>query len=132
MPSSIDPRRALAVLGAMCVAAAGIFVLYRFEPVTSGFYPQCVFHLLTGYDCPGCGAARALHALLHGRLGAAFRFNPMLLLYAPLLAWGAADAARAFVTHRPLRNVTSRPWLAWSVAVTVTGWWIVRNTPLWR
>ncbi|MBV9493899.1 MAG: DUF2752 domain-containing protein [Acidobacteria bacterium] len=129
--SRVDPQRALIVFGVLGIAAVAAAVLYRFEPTTAGFYPQCIFHALTGLDCPGCGATRAAHALLHGRFAQAFHFNPMLLLYAPVLAFGAYDAARSFVTHAPLRNVTTRPWLAWSVAFTVTGWWVVRNTPLW-
>ena len=37
------------------------------ESAGQGIYP-CLFHLVTGAYCPGCGGTRALLALLHGRL----------------------------------------------------------------
>ena len=126
-----DSRRLPIVIAAACAAAAGMFVLYRFEPTSAGFYPPCLFRALTGLDCPGCGGTRALHALLHGRIGAAVRFNPMLFLYAPILGFGIGDLTRAFLTRTPPRNITTRPGLAWSIAASIVGWWIVRNTPLW-
>ena len=47
--------------------------------------PPCPIHHLTGLLCPGCGGTRALLALLHGDLPAAWHHNPLLLALAPLL-----------------------------------------------
>jgi len=60
-------------------------VLYFFDPATHGFYPGCLFHKLTGLDCPGCGGLRAAHHLLHGEFAAAFRYNPLLVVSTPVL-----------------------------------------------
>ncbi len=57
-------------------------------------FPVCPFHALTGWLCPGCGATRAVTALLHGHLAQAFGLNalfcavllPGLVIYL-LLAW---------------------------------------------
>ena len=38
----------------------------------------CLFRAATGYSCPGCGAQRALHALLHGYFLEAIRYNYFL------------------------------------------------------
>jgi hypothetical protein len=68
--------------------AAGVgaaTVLYRFNPVTSGLYPVCHFHQLTGLNCPGCGMTRAIYALLHGEVATAWRDNALLM---GLLLWG--------------------------------------------
>ena len=38
----------------------------------------CMFHNLTGLDCPGCGMTRAAYALLHGRFMQAVKYNPFI------------------------------------------------------
>lgn len=45
------------------------------------------FKLLTGYDCPGCGSQRALHALLHGDINA-FAYNPLFIIAIPYVITG--------------------------------------------
>ena len=64
--------------------AAGAGVLYFFPPGEHSFYPQCPFYRLTHLYCPGCGATRALAALLHGRLLEAAHFNLFVVALAPI------------------------------------------------
>lgn len=77
---------ARARLKAHAVAAglvASATVLYRFPPELYHFYPQCpVFRYLHMY-CPGCGATRALAALLHGRLIDALHYNAFVVFLLP-------------------------------------------------
>jgi hypothetical protein len=74
-----------------CAALAGAVVLYLFPPEQYDFYPQCpVFRYLHVY-CPGCGATRALAALLHGRIAEALHYNTLVVMLIPvLLAYFAA------------------------------------------
>ena len=68
-----------------CVAMAGAAVLYRFPPERYDFYPQCpIFRYLHVY-CPGCGATRALAALLHLRIAEALHYNALVVMLAPVL-----------------------------------------------
>lgn len=110
---------------AIVAVAAGAWVLYTFPPVTAGFYPQCAFRQLTGLDCPGCGSTRALHALLHGRVGEAFLFNPFL--FAVMLL--GAIALPGMLRSQPPRFLYSR-WFGWGSFVVVMTWWIGRNVYL--
>ena len=63
-------------------------LLFYFNPSRYGFYPHCVFHQMTGWQCPGCGGLRAAHQLLHGHVLEAFRLNALAVLGLPLAAWG--------------------------------------------
>jgi len=69
----------------MGASLAGAAVLYGFPPERYNFYPQCpVFRYLHVY-CPGCGATRALAALLHARIAEALHYNALAVLLAPVL-----------------------------------------------
>lgn len=107
---------------ASAAVAAGAIVLFAFDPSAYAFYPRCVFHVLTGFDCPGCGSTRAMHALLHGRVGEAFRYNPMLFAAFGVFGFAMPSLARG---RRP--RFIDRPWFVWSVAIATAVWWVVRN-----
>ena len=51
------------VLGLIAVGLLGMASLHFLDPITSGLYPPCLSHWLTGLHCPGCGTGRAVHAL---------------------------------------------------------------------
>ena len=75
--------------GALIAAALALVgaVFFLFDPVRSSFYPTCLFHNLTGLNCPGCGGLRALHHLTHGEILAAFHCNPLLMVLLPIVAF---------------------------------------------
>ena len=112
---------------AIVVAAAAVAIVYAFDPASAGFFPACPFHLLTGLQCPGCGATRALHHLLHGDVAGAFRLNALLMLASPMLSCGVYIELRAHLggTQRPA--VIYRPWFAWTVAAVIAAWSVIRN-----
>ena len=113
------PRAALIALP---LAAAGMAALYAFDPATTAFFPPCPLRAITGFLCPGCGTTRALHALLHGDVAAAFRFNPMLFAMTAVLA----PALVSVVRGRTPRYL-AQTWFAVAAGVGVGAWWIVRN-----
>ncbi|MBZ5529966.1 MAG: DUF2752 domain-containing protein [Acidobacteriia bacterium] len=80
-------RRANLWLGTFLL---GCGVLYNFPPQDYHFYPLCPFYALTHLLCPGCGGTRALYQLLHLNLSAAWNYNALVTVAAPLfLAWFA-------------------------------------------
>ena len=120
--------QSLALLAAGSVALA---VLYVFDPATSGIYPGCPFRALTGWLCPGCGTLRGLHELLHGNLAAAFRFNPLMLLSLPFVAWSLLARSAELAAGRALPVVLLRAaWIRALLGVVLL-YGVLRNTPLW-
>ena len=108
-------RSALRAVCIISAAAAGAVILYRFDPSTHA-YPVCVFHALTGLQCPGCGTTRAVHHLLHGDVAGAFHLNAMLFVGVPF------GAVAAFS-----RRVAMHPLSGWAALTATVGWWIARN-----
>lgn len=50
------------------------------DPQKFAYSYRCPIHLITGYDCPGCGLQRAAHSILHGRLREAMGYNALVVL----------------------------------------------------
>jgi hypothetical protein len=114
------------VLGATAIGA-GTMVFF-FNPSTHGFYPVCLFHSLTGLNCPGCGMTRALYALLHGDFRLALKDNVLFLAsIAGLAAW----SARYFFLK--MRNQPATfllpPKLLWTFLGLAVVFAVLRNLP---
>lgn len=75
--SIFDNPRMLFLASLATLAAAG--ALLRFFPTSEcGLWPKCVFNLVTGLLCPGCGATRCVEAVAHGQFLYALRCNLLL------------------------------------------------------
>jgi hypothetical protein len=110
---------------------AGAAYLYIFEPGRSGFFLPCLFRSLTGFTCPGCGATRALHQILHGHFGTAFTLNPLFLLAIPVLLF--ALIRYSVIVMRggvPRPNALPAPYI-YAIFFIILSFWIFRNTPLY-
>ena len=110
--------------------AAGAAVLYRFPPLAVGWYPRCPLLVLTGLYCPGCGALRAGHALLHGHLGDALGYNPLLVVALPVLLYVLAGHLTDSLAGRRLLPRPTMPGRAsWAVVATILVYGVARNLP---
>lgn len=98
-------------------------VLFFFDPEQNQHYLPCPFHWLTGWYCPGCGAQRAVHDLLYGRLAEAFSHNAALVCTPPLLA--AQWALGRWRGTSPVHG--NRVVFIWVGALIL--WGIARNLP---
>lgn len=114
------------VLGA--TAAGGLAMVYLLNPSTHGFYPICLFHALTGWNCPGCGATRALYALLHGNVRVAMKDNALFVLaLAALAVWGGRLCVRKWRQQPANAGLAPQALWFWLAASLVFG--VVRNLP---
>ena len=130
MPSHLykNPRlRLLVGIGApVCVS------LFLFSVLQVGKTPPCLFNLLTGLYCFGCGAGRALLALLHFDIYAAFRLNPLLVLALPFVAYYICKVYFAFLLGKDILPVPKIKGRAFGIAVLVVivAFGVLRNIPV--
>jgi hypothetical protein len=123
-------RRSLILVIAITLLLVFGFIYYALDPSTSGAFPQCFFLSLTGYKCPGCGIQRAVHALLHGDVAGAFRYNAFLMVAIPWIALCLFAESRR--TRNPRLYARINPeLLMWLLLAAVLIWWILRNIFDW-
>ena len=103
------------VAGIVLIAGAVVY----FAGPSSPWLPKCPLHEMTGLHCPGCGMTRATHALLHGDLPGAFRFNPLVMGLLPLGALALAFRFRIGIKT------------AWVLVALVIAFGVLRNLPSW-
>lgn len=123
-------RRSLVIVLVIAALMVLGFIYYALDPSASSVFPRCAFLSLTGYKCPGCGSQRAIHALLHGDVAGAFRFNALLLIAVPWIALCLfAEGQR--VRNPRLYARLNAPLLIWLFLALVLIWWLLRNIFNW-
>ena len=119
-----ERRRAVGRLTARVVLLGLAYALFI---QCTGLGIPCMFRLVTGYRCPGCGMTHAAMALIHGQPKTAFRENPLSLSVVPLLLLYGAYRAEVYI--RTART-DFRKWeivflgVLW---VVVLLFWLLRN-----
>jgi hypothetical protein len=119
--SHMGPR--YATLGSAGIFVGALAYVGLRDPHAPGFgFPTCPFHLLTGWNCPGCGGLRMTHDLLHGDFDAAVMDNVFLLFGLPMLALWLVLRWRSGVPLMPKSAVAT-------VIVAAVTWTVIRNLP---
>lgn len=100
-------RAAPFAVAALVLSGAG--AMRVLNPFAGDLGPiDCPINALTGWDCPGCGSARAAHLVLNGEVAASLAYNPLLLPTVTVMAalWaGWALRAVGLRAARPRRVV---------------------------
>jgi hypothetical protein len=103
--------------------------LFFGHPADYAWLPSCPFHVWTGLLCPGCGTLRATHYFLNGHFDIAFRYQPLLMLLLPILAWFIGK-----MCHENFRNTSISLPLGlqfyWLILIVVCLFFVLRNVPL--
>ena len=93
----------------------------------TGIGIPCLFRLVTGYRCPGCGMTHAPMALLHGQPRTAWRENPLSLTVVPLLVFYGTYRAEVYI------RTARTDFKGWEILFLGVLWavvllfWLLRN-----
>lgn len=120
-----NKRAFWAIVAAVSVIALAI-AYYFFDPVEVKWMPKCIWRVVTGTDCPGCGSQRMAHALMHGDICAAWHANAYAVCMIPVI--GLMLCLELFrEKYSSLYMRVYSPWVIWTLVVSVFVWWILRN-----
>src|SRR5688500_1695993 len=121
-------RIIVVLIGAVAVPV-GATLLYQYPPTEYSFLP-CMFNQFTGLHCPGCGTTRACHSLLHGEFAQALAWNPLILLFLPLFAYGGTRTGYSMWTGSRPPGMRIAGWMTTLLVATLLVFWVVRNIPV--
>ena len=101
--------------------------VYTAVYLATGLSLPCVFRLVTGLKCPGCGSHGAFRAAVRFDAAGVVRYNLMFPLELLYILYVVGYICVTFLkTGEADRNI--RPgWLNIAAAVLFIGWWILRN-----
>jgi hypothetical protein len=112
------------------IIAIATMLLLRFPPAQHSFYPRCPIHELFHLQCPGCGATRAIAALLHGHVTEAMNLNALITVLLPLAAaYGILGYCR-LLQRKPLRWPQPPPAVIFAALGFAAAFTVIRNLPL--
>ncbi len=109
------------------LVALAVTILLRFPPAQYSFYPQCPIRELFDLQCPGCGATRALAALLHGHFIEAMKFNALITLLLPFAAAYGIVCYIRLLQRKPIRWPQPPPAVLYAAFVITVVFTVIRN-----
>jgi hypothetical protein len=128
-PRSRTANTLLAAVPPAIIAFATILLL-RFPPAQYSFYPRCPIHELFHLQCPGCGATRAIAALLRGHFTEAMRLNGLITLLLPFAAAYGTLCYCRLLQRQDFRWPQPRPAVIYAAFAVATVFTVIRNLPL--
>ena len=101
---------------------AVVYILGKF-----GVGIPCIFHVITGLDCPGCGNTRAVLSLIQLNFSEMLKYNLLFPLEAGYLLWVYFWAARKCLKTGRFSYESPLPILDRIFLILLVLWWVLRN-----
>lgn len=122
---TVSERRKRLLFWGTVLLSAGL--LYALWVTVTGLALPCVFRLLTGFQCPGCGVTTLCLSLLRLDIAAAWEANAMLLLALPLLVFLLSRLCFRYVKTGSVKPQKWEAVLCGALVVVFLLWGVARN-----
>lgn len=108
-------------------------ILKVWPEIYKEYLPPCLFQLLTGFYCPGCGGTRAVKSLLEGKLLKSFLLHPFVLYTAVVGGWFMISQTIERAARGKLAiGMKYRDVYLWLALALVAVNFLVKNILLWN
>jgi len=102
-------------------------ILYAVFVRLTGLAVPCIFRMLTGWQCPGCGITRACLSLLKGEIQTSFSYNPFLYIAGPCIIYLIVRGDLNYIKKDTCRLGTADTVLIYILIVAALIFGVVRN-----
>lgn len=117
----------IAIAGVLVVCFIGL-VLNRLYGIR--FLGPCASKIYFGIPCPGCGATRALYALLNFNIRAALRYNAFVVYFAFVYIIFVVSHILKYITRGKIRGIRYRNiYIVMAVVVVVVQYILKLTVP---
>jgi hypothetical protein len=113
----------------LAVIVAAAFILLRLPPAQSSFYPRCPIYEYLHLQCPGCGATRALAALLREHFSEAMHYNALVTPLLPIAAIYGVLWYRRFLRREVIRWPQIPQATIYCALAIAAAFMVLRNLP---
>ena len=101
----------------------------------TGFYIPCVFHRITGFECPGCGISHMCMSILKfiflgfdvNYLMIAFKSNPFIVIMSPIFLYLVSKYSYIWIKTGKLKETKFDIILIYIILILTILWGIFRN-----
>lgn len=119
-----DRIKRVSIIGAavlLCGCAYAVFF------AKTGIGIPCLFHLITGFKCPGCGITRMLLSIVQLDFVAAFHYNAAVFCLLPFLLFLLGYWVYRYIRYGFRQNPKPVEAICWVFVALLLVWGIVRN-----
>ena len=103
-------------------------ICYYFINKYTGLYIPCIFKIITGFKCPGCGITHLLFHIIKLDLKDAFYDNPLVFIYLPFIIVYYIYQNYLYIYNKKDYIVKKIPNFIWIILIVITILYgIIRN-----
>lgn len=121
MPESERKKKVFKIMAALILIGAAYLLFVKL----TGLSVPCLFHLVTGLKCPGCGITTVFYELASFHIKKAFYANAFLFVTFPLIIFELFRAAALYVKGRKDKVLNERVLTGYLVLLFI--WGVIRN-----
>ena len=116
-------KKTAAVVSAALAAVLIYYLIYKF----TGFGIPCLFNLITGLKCPGCGNTRAIDAILSGEFSTSLSYNYLMPLEVLYIVYTAVIVAVRYIRTGVIKLENGPDAMNYAFLAVLLIWWVARN-----